>query len=63
MKIKISTIVDYLILTQIVAAILIYKFVDIGYKGIIVIWSCIIFICYWMIKLIFNPKMEKYISG
>lgn len=63
MGLKFLTLIDYFILVQIVASILIYQFTEFNYKNILVLFSCIIFFCYWVIRIIFNPKMEKIISG
>lgn len=63
MGLKFIIIIDYLILAQLICSISVYFFSDFNYKNILILFSCIIFFCYWMIKIIFNPNMEKIISS
>ena len=61
--VKSSIVYDYLILVQLVISILAYLFFNYSFKGINVLFSCILFFSYWTIKLIFNPENKEMISG
>jgi len=56
--VKAITIVDYLILAQIVFGILFYRFSEWHFKILVVYFAGIIFFCYWLIRIIFNPRFS-----
>jgi hypothetical protein len=60
--VKFSEIIDYLICTQLVVSILLFKFAHNKYEGIIVYFGIIIFISYWLLKTIFNKKYKEMLS-
>jgi|GEM_PF-5764049 hypothetical protein len=60
--VKISYLIDYFILIQLILSILFLIIFHSKYEGIIVYFSIMIFISYWIIKVIFNKKYKERLS-
>jgi hypothetical protein len=60
--VKISTLIDYFILLQLILSILFLVIFHNKYEGIVVYFSIMIFISYWIIKVIFNKKYKDRLS-
>jgi len=60
--VKISSLIDYLVLIQLILSILFLITFHNKYEGIIVYFSIMIFISYWIIKIIFNKKYKDRLS-
>ncbi len=60
--VKISYLIDYFILIQLILSILFLIIFHSRYEGIIVYFSIMIFISYWIIKVIFNKKYKERLS-
>jgi hypothetical protein len=60
--VKISYLIDYFILIQLILSILFLIIFHSKYEGIIVYFSIMIFISYWIIKIIFNKKYKERLS-
>jgi hypothetical protein len=57
-----SDIIDYLIVAQLIFSILFFILGHWRYEGVLVYFSIIIFISYWMLKIIFNKKYKDMLS-
>jgi hypothetical protein len=60
--VKISYLIDYFILIQLILSILFLIIFHSKYEGIIVYFSIMIFISYWIIQVIFNKKYKERLS-
>lgn len=60
--VKISYLIDYFILIQLILSILFLILFHSKYEGIIVYFSIMIFISYWIIQVIFNKKYKERLS-
>lgn len=60
--VKISTLIDYSILLQLILCISFLIIFHNKYEGIVVYFSIMIFISYWIIKVIFNKKYKDRLS-
>lgn len=56
---NLSKFFDYFIVIQLVAAILYFAVGHNKYEGVIVYFSAIIFVAYWIIKIIFSKACNK----
>jgi high-affinity nickel permease len=56
-------VLDYVVLAQLVLSILFWATTKIIGKTLVVYISLIIFFCYWLIRLVFNPEFKDRISG
>jgi hypothetical protein len=56
-------IIDYIILAQLVLSIIFWVLTKVVGKTLVVYISLIIFFCYWLIRLVFNPEFKDRISG
>jgi hypothetical protein len=60
--VKISDFIDYFIVVQLVLSILFLVLFHNKFEGVIVYFSVILFIGYWMLKIIFNKKYKAMLS-
>jgi hypothetical protein len=60
--VKISNIIDYLIFIPLIGSVIFLILGHNKYEGILVYFSTIIFLGYWMLKIIFSPKFKENLS-